>query len=763
MSLLLRVVLVIVVALLPALGIQLYNENALRAATERDMRAEAQHEARSVAGELELLLSGIRGMLVALAAHPAIRAGDPAACMAALADVRERALPDGTLALVDAAGRVLCGSPQASPEAASGTFVPVPSAAGRGGFSVGGHVLDPFTGRSLLGVVYPVHGLAGVPDAMLMAGLDLRRLRTQIEGRELPAPYSVMLADRAGHILLPLPEGGKEDDLVTAGFGWMMTATAPGVTEWRGGDGVRRIIGYVPPVAPMPDLFVSVGYDTDAAYAEGAAASRRTYLLMALGFGLACILAFLVARRIIGEPVGDILRAVEQWREGTRGIHVRVPGGGGEIARIARAVNELVDAAGHSEAALARANAELERRVAERTQQLEAEMRERQRAQADLLQSQKMEVLGYLTGGIAHDFNNLLTAVIGNLQLAMRRSAGQAELQRLLLGASRAADRGAALIRRMLAFARRQVLHPQAVDLQALVGGMENLLARTIGPAVRVAGLLPPGLWHVRSDPAQLELVLLNLAINARDAMPEGGTLIISAGNETVLPGATHPAELAAGEYVRISVVDTGVGMDVATLARACEPFFTTKPVGRGSGLGLSMVHGVAMQSGGGVQIESQPGEGTTVSLWLPRAEALPVDLSAGSAEAPPAAVGGATILLVDDDEDVVEFAACTLDEAGYRVLQAGNGAVALALLQAGTAVDLLVTDLAMPKMTGSVLVRHARALRPGLPVLVVTGYADLDKATGDMAGLPVLDKPYRAVQLLEAVARLLATVPAGR
>jgi len=275
---------------------------------------------------------------------------------------------------------------------------------------------------------------------------------------------------------------------------------------------------------------------------------------------------------------------------------------------------------------LQRANAELERRVAERTLQLEAEVAEREAAQAQLQQAQKMELLGQLTGGVAHDFNNLLTAIIGNLELSLDKSADRADVTRLLRAGLRAADRGAALTQRMLAFGRRQYLHFETVAIPPLLDGMADLLARTIGPPVSVRIETAAEMRPARADANQVELLVLNLAVNARDAMPDGGTILISAAEETVGETDPHVARLVPGRYVRITVSDTGTGMDEPTRARAFEPFFTTKPVGRGSGLGLSMVQGVAEQSGGGVMIESVRGMGTSVTLWLPcdEADAMP-------------------------------------------------------------------------------------------------------------------------------------------
>ncbi len=409
--------------------------------------------------------------------------------------------------------------------------------------------------------------------------------------------------------------------------------------------------------------------------------------------------------------------------------------------------------------ALERANAELGQRVAERTAQFEAEVREREAAQAQLQQAQKMEVIGQLTGGVAHDFNNLLTAIVGNLELAMARSAGRPDITRLLAGAMRSADRGAALTQRMLAFGRRQFLRPQPVAIPALLDGMWELLTGSIGPAVRLEVEAPATLRPARADPNQIELVMLNLVVNARDAMPGGGQILISAAEERVSPGQPHPAALVPGDYVRIAVRDSGEGMDQDTLARAFEPFFTTKPVGRGSGLGLPMVQGVVAQSDGGVAIRSTPGQGTTVTVWLPCA-----DTDASAPAVPPLTVvtvattdgSGRRILLVDDDDDVAAFAAICLSDAGYVVRRAASGVEALRLLEQGAPPDLMIADLGMPGMNGLQLAVAARQRFPALPILIATGYAAEDADARGTLDLPVLAKPFKAADLLGRVAELL-------
>ncbi len=370
-------------------------------------------------------------------------------------------------------------------------------------------------------------------------------------------------------------------------------------------------------------------------------------------------------------------------------------------------------------------------------------------AQEALRQSQKMEAMGQLTGGVAHDFNNLLTPIVGSLDMLQRRGVGSEREQRLIAGAMQSAERAKTLVQRLLAFARRQPLQSVPVDVAKLVTGMGDLISSTTGPQIKVVVEAPEELPPALADPNQLEMALLNLSVNARDAMPEGGTLRISASAETV--GARHRAKLRPGSYIRLSVADTGEGMDEATLARAVEPFFSTKGVGKGTGLGLSMVHGLASQLGGALTIRSKPGLGTNVELWLPRTTLAP---ETQQAKAEPAEAPGTrgTALLVDDEELVRMSTADMLGELGYAVIEAASGEEAMRLVERGERFDLLVTDHLMPGISGTDLARAVRSGRPGVPVLLVSGYAESD---GVAADLPRLTKPFRKDELATSIAQL--------
>jgi signal transduction histidine kinase/ActR/RegA family two-component response regulator len=426
-------------------------------------------------------------------------------------------------------------------------------------------------------------------------------------------------------------------------------------------------------------------------------------------------------------------------------------------------------------------NADLERRVEERTAELrkfneelelriEERTRERELALAQLFEAQKMDTIGRLTGGVAHDFNNLLMAVLGSLTLLEKKLPDDPQIRRLLQNAIQGADRGKALTQRLLAFSRRQELKPQAVDFTQLVNGMEELLKRAVGHGITFSSEFPGDLPPLLVDANQLELALLNVALNARDAMPDGGSVKITARADRVPsqefamsrsgnghtkvrgPGADSPS-LPPGEYIRITVVDTGVGMDQVTLAKATEPFFTTKGPGKGTGLGLSMVQGLAAQSGGLLRIHSEPNAGTVVELWLPKANTA----AAAHVRAPESTTGfgpatePCTVLIVDDDTLVMTGTAAMILDLGHTAIEAHSGAEALAVLGSGLKVDVVLTDHAMPAMTGLQLAECIHTRFPGLPIILATGYAELpvDPAT---LGIARLAKPCTQHEIAAAI-----------
>ena len=414
--------------------------------------------------------------------------------------------------------------------------------------------------------------------------------------------------------------------------------------------------------------------------------------------------------------------------------------------------DHMVERAASTET-LRQLNETLEARVAERTEALRA-------SEAALAQSQKMEAVGRLTGGIAHDFNNLLTAVVGNLELLQLRMASDERALQLAGAAFQAAMRGTKLTAQLLAFSRTQKLALGVIDVNAALRGTDELLARTVGPLIELRLLLNPAARPAVADANQLELAILNLAINARDAMPEGGRLTIATGRQVNTPDQSGDGgdELGPGRYVVISVADTGSGMPPEVLARAMEPFFTTKGIGQGTGLGLSQVYGIARQSGGDVRIESSAGRGTTVRILL--REAGRAARPDGNTAIDPSSLsqldqGPLGSVLVDDDEDVRGIFVAGLEVYGYRVYEAADGPAALHMLEQGMTMDVAVVDFAMPRMNGAALARAARRLQPGLPIVFASGYAD----TAAFEAVPdatILRKPIQIAELADAVRRTL-------
>jgi signal transduction histidine kinase/ActR/RegA family two-component response regulator len=409
-----------------------------------------------------------------------------------------------------------------------------------------------------------------------------------------------------------------------------------------------------------------------------------------------------------------------------------------------------------AEAELQHLNETLEARVTEA-------IAERKQAEEALRQSQKMEAVGQLTGGIAHDFNNLLTGIMGALELMQARlqQGRLSEIDRYVAAAQGAAKRAASLTHRLLAFSRRQTLDPKPTNVNRLVTGMEELIRRTVGPQITLEVVTAPGLWTALIDASQLESALLNLCINARDAMPEGGRITIETSNKWLDERAARERDLPPGQYLSLCVSDTGVGMTADVIARAFDPFFTTKPIGQGTGLGLSMVYGFARQSGGQVRIYSEVGQGTTMCLYFPRHYGGETESTTDIDTARAArAQTGKTVLIVDDEPTVRMLVIEVLEDLGFTVLEAGDGAAALRILQSSTPVDLLISDVGLPGGTnGRQLADAARTARPGLKVLFITGYAEnAIIGNGQLgAGMRVLTKPFVvetfATRVLEMIA----------
>jgi signal transduction histidine kinase len=412
-----------------------------------------------------------------------------------------------------------------------------------------------------------------------------------------------------------------------------------------------------------------------------------------------------------------------------------------------------------------RLNEDLEARVQQRTAELAAanrqllsQIEEREQVESTLRQMQRLEAIGQLTSGVAHDFNNLLTVVLGNIAFLESGLAAAGADRKLMqrLGHMRvAAERGAKLTDQLLSFSRRQRLEPMSLDINAAVTSMNDLLHSSMGGSIQIEARLGADVWPALVDPTQLELAILNLAINARDAMEVGGTLTIKTGN-VHLGAALHPEEPSPGDYVEICVADTGTGMTEEVRSKAFEPFFTTKGVGKGSGLGLSQVLGFAKQSGGGLRLETRLNEGTAIHIYLPRAKSQSASIAPRRKSMPAGKSHGATILVVDDDDAVRDVAAGLLREMGYSVFEAGSGGSALDIIEREAKIELMLIDFAMPGMNGEELARHVRTMRTTLPILFMTGFADRTAMSG-VSDAHLIGKPFVDDELADKIRNALA------
>ncbi len=644
---------------------------------------------------------------------------------------------------------------------------------GSGGFVVDRYAVGADGAAPFLGLGVPVRSLDGRMVGVVVAGLSLEEMTRTLEAMVAPGDRAILLADREGTVLARVP---RLDGVVGRPFRpqtrFLLDRRQPGVATIRALDGALRLVGFVPPAAAGSGLYVGVGVAA-AGDTELVSATRRG-VAFAVGAALLALgTAIVFGQSYVRRPTAQLLAAAVRWRGGELGARaVLREDPRTEFGSLAAAFNDMAEALGRQRGELEALNGTLEARVEERTRALSAshnrlqvQTAERELGESRLRQAQKLQAVGELAGGLAHDFNNLLGVVVGSLDLLRRRvPAGEAGQQQLIAGAISAAERGARLTAQLIGFSRRQRLLPQPCELNAVVAAMRPMLATTLGPGVALVLRLDPEGPVAMVDPNQLDTALLNLALNAREAMPHGGTLtvatgaLVSAEDGLAQGGATEGgvAEDGAVEggaeggvpgsgLVAVSVADTGLGIAPDVLARVFEPFFTTKGPGRGSGLGLSQVHGLARQSGGDVRVASEPARGTRVVLLLPRAGVL-----AAMSAAPGAS---RRILVVDDEADVRALTAEMLEEDGHVVLVAADGAEALRVLEERP-VDLLLADYVMPGMNGVELMRRAVQARPGLRVMLVTGYAELGGAEG-MAGLrteQVLRKPFRSGELLRRV-----------
>ncbi len=696
-----------------------------------ELRQSALTMARFGADAQERRIEGARQLLVALSHASELDRGSPG-CTKFVRDlIAEYQGLYTEIGWADGSGRVICHALPGPPDIsiADRSYFQLVMATKR--FVVGDLMYGRLSAKPTLAFAYPKHDAGGAVIGVIFANIDLNALSASLRGDINGSDATISIVDRNGTIVARSSNSGARAIGTRASKAQVaaMRAAAPMVADFRGPDGASRVYGIVAirDQASVPLLYVTVGLAREPLLAAASRQLRVDLLLVgALGVVLMGV-GWLVSDRLIRRPLSRLVDATTTLASGKLDSRAPSVGGASELTVLGNAFNEM----------------------AERLQQRDVHLRH----------GQRLEAVGQLAGGIAHDFNNLLTVIIGYAEsLEEHISPGSLAVNELS-ELRTAAERAAKLTQQLLAFSRRQVLQPRAVYMAQIVAHAQALLTRTIGDHIALVTTNAASAGVVRADPGQLEQVLLNLVINARDAMPEGGTVTIE--TATVSRDASAPAivnddvAMPPGKYVTVTVRDTGVGMDAATRARLFEPFFTTKGL-QGTGLGLATVYGIVKQSGGFIDCASAPGRGTTFTIYLPAINE-PVDQGEDRRAVAPRG-GHERVLVVEDEEAVRSLIVRILSRAGYDVTEARNGAEADALIASGAAIDLLVTDVQMPGMNGQMLSDRARQTHPDLPVLFMSGYTnDVLRQPADEAEREMfIQKPFAPNVVLRKVRRSL-------
>ncbi len=717
-------ILVIAAMLVPAILVGLrFMQN--RASEIDAALANLSATADDISNDLDEKIQGTAQLHYGLARARNLDTTDKAACSAFLSAVREEYPQFTGILTINPDGSLFCDSLHTNRtlDLRDRTYF-------KQALVANGVTLEPvfgrLTGTSVLQIAYPMRSESGVLKFIVLASFNLQKF-TEFHDKRLSSDKEILLVDRKGTVLVP-PE---EKDWTEPAGASIANSDLFRFAAASGGEAFREVTDrdgrtHVWAVARSPSvrdsgLYILVGRSKDGLVA---AANRRLYedlIILTVASLLLLAGVWLLATMSVGRQVGRLAAMARKLGLGDLGARIAPPYPGGELGGLMTLLNGT------------------------------AESLERQRAAIDdlnhrLSHSQKMEAMGQLTGGVAHDFNNLLTVILGNAEYLADRLAANKELHKIADSIATAAERGSDLTRSLLAFARKQPLMPRDIDIGQKILGMEQLLRRTLGEHVECEFLLDQNLWLASVDPGQLASAVLNLVLNARDAMPQGGKLTVAVRNASLDESEVDVnGEARPGDYVVVGVTDTGSGMTAEVSGRAFEPFFTTKEVGKGTGLGLSMVYGFVQQSGGSMQIRSEPSHGTIIKLLFPRVDAAQVH------DAPPAnpiaaPAGSETILVVEDDDMVRAYVENELKALGYRVIATSNGPAALEILRLPGDIDLLFTDVVMPGgMFGPELAREATRLRPGLKVLFTSGYTEHPVKTPDgLDDAPILNKPFR-------------------
>jgi signal transduction histidine kinase/CheY-like chemotaxis protein len=780
-----RLVLLILGCLLPILTAQVYSQVNLYAERHEQLGGLILRQAELANADMSSIVDGVRQFGAVAAQFQSVRTADDR-CSERLTALRQRLMQYRFLALYSPAdGTLLCASDGIPDGLASSHPSWVNELLTTPDLAIGNLVSDAARKSRFLPIAVHLPSLGGgVESGVLIAALNTEWVTSHLETAKVDrspglSSSSLIIADHDGNIVSRVPDGADwEGRPVPDWFRPLVNRGTQGVETITDPDGHTVIAAYVPDMQPPNGLAI-----IDAVVLPDMAADidQATYqdLLVIGGSALvALILAWVAGHRFIYQPTEALLQAARKWREGDLHARASLTDAGSEFSALAQSFNAMAAGLEAREMERRMQSSFLEAQVAERTRELsetnnrlQVEIAGREKTEMALHQAQKLQAVGQLAGGIAHDFNNMLATVLGNLELMERRvsQAGDSwsgadtdRLLRLIERATGAVTRGGQLTSRLLAFSRRQRLAARPTDVNALLRELITLATSTLGRRVQVVPELADDLWPALVDPSQVEAAILNLCLNARDAMPDGGRLTIRTVN--VVIDAGRGSELSPGFYVQVCISDTGIGMSPDVKARAFDPFFTTKGPSAGSGLGLSQVYGMARQSGGSVSIDSTPGDGTRVTLLLPRAPATGETGADGPehlVELPPPGTPGELILVVDDDNAVRQVTVEMARDLGCEVAQASGGEQALALIEKLTP-KLVLLDYAMPGMNGLQLARALRERGVTAPIALVTGYAELseaDVAAGQLAGL--LRKPFTIRELQGLLTQLRAAASA--
>jgi signal transduction histidine kinase len=787
-----RLVLLILGCLLPILTAQVYSQVNLYAERHEQLSELVLRQAELANADMSSIIDGVHQFGLVAGQFPSVHETGER-CDQRLTALRQSLTQYRFLAVFSPAdGSLLCasdGAPEGLAHARSSWLADLLMTPD---LTIGQLVVDPARKTRFLPIAVHVAAAGdGAQPKVLIAALDtdwlVKHLQaTRADHATATSHASLIVADRDGTIIGRVPDAADwAGRSVPDWFRPLLSRETQDVATVTDADGHTVIAAYVPALQPPTGLTVINALVLPALTADIDQATYQDLLVIGGAAMVALLLAWVAGRRFIYQPTEALLRAARKWREGDLGARAEPMDAGSEFSALAQSFNAMAAGLQARELERRMQSSFLEAQVAERTRELsetnnrlQVEIAGREKTEAALHQAQKLQAVGQLAGGIAHDFNNMLATVLGNLELMERRVSQAADdwtqadcdrLLRLIERATGAVTRGGQLTSRLLAFSRRQRLAARATDINALLGELITLATSTLGRRVQVVPELSDDLWPALVDPSQVEAAILNLCLNARDAMPDGGRLTVRTSNLNLVVGGHSASDnhLAAGAYVQVCISDTGTGMSPEIKARAFDPFFTTKGPGAGSGLGLSQVYGMARQSGGNVTIDSTPGEGTRVTLSLPRAMATE-ETGAASDECmidlPQPGIPGELILVVDDDNAVRQVTVEMARDLGCEVAQASGGEQALVLVDKLTP-KLILLDYAMPGMNGLQLARALRERGVTAPIALVTGYAELseaDVAAGELSGL--LRKPFtiRELQGLLTQLRAAASVEAA-